>query len=188
MAGVINRAIVFATKAHEGQYRKFSNIPYILHPLEVATIIATMTDDADTIAAGLLHDTVEDTPVTPEQIRDTFGSHIYQLVMSETEDKMDKRPPEETWMERKQDSLLILQNTPSKEVKILWLADKLSNLRSFCRAYQREKSRIWEHLHQKDPKLQEWYYRSILDCIPELKDTLAYQEYTNCLNYLFGGQ
>jgi len=188
MASLVDKAAVFAVKAHEGQVRKFSGTPYILHPMEVATIIATMTDDPEVIASGFLHDTVEDTAVTPEQIRETFGSRVYQLVLSETEDKLSDRPLEETWEERKRDSLLALQNTHSPDVKILWLADKLSNLRSFSREYLKEGPGIWEHLHQKDPGKQEWYYRSVLECVPEFKDTLVYREFENHMNLLFGGK
>lgn len=187
MSSIVDKAIHFAVKAHEGQYRKFGETPYILHPMEVSTIIATMTDDPEVIASGFLHDTVEDTPVTPEEIRTNFGPRIYQLVMSETEDKMSDRPADETWKERKQDSLLALQNTKSLDVKILWVADKLSNLRSFCREFLKRGPAIWEDTHQSDPKEQEWYYRSVLESVPELKGTFAYHEYVDCLDLLFGG-
>ena len=183
---VLDKAILFATRAHEGQTRKMSGIPYILHPVEVAAIIATMTGDVDIMAAGVLHDTVEDCGVMPEEIRENFGSHVYQLVMSETEDKLEDRPAAETWMERKSDSLLALQNTKSLEVKILWLGDKLSNLRSFWKEYLVRGPEVWTFLNQKDPKMQEWYYRSILQCISELRDTAAYKEFELLVNLLFG--
>ena len=57
---LLTKAIFFATKAHEGQMRKMTNTPYILHPIEVASIIATITDDQDIMAAGVLHDVIED--------------------------------------------------------------------------------------------------------------------------------
>lgn len=183
---VLDEAILFATHAHEGQRRKFSLSPYILHPLEVASIIATMTSDVDVMAAGVLHDTVEDCDVSPKEIRDSFGPHVYKLVMSETEDKLADRPASETWLERKTDSLLAIQNTKSLEVKILWLGDKLSNLRSFWREYLKSGNEIWTHLNQKDPKMQEWYYRSILSCLSELSDTAAYREFEHLVNSLFG--
>jgi len=183
---VLDKAIVFATRAHEGQTRKMSGIPYILHPLEVAAIIATLTDDIDVMAAGILHDTVEDCGVAPEEIRGQFGSHVYQLVLSETEDKLENRPPADTWLERKTDSLLAIQNTKNIEVKILWLGDKLSNLRSFWKEYLVRGPEIWTHLNQKDPKMQEWYYRSIADCLHELEGTAAYLEFTVLIENLFG--
>jgi len=183
---VLDRAIVFATRAHEGQTRKMSGIPYILHPLEVASIIGTLTDDIDVMAAGILHDTIEDCDVTPEEIRAQFGSHVYKLVLSETEDKLENRPPADTWYERKSDSLLALQHTKNIEVKILWLGDKLSNLRSFWKEYLVRGPEIWTHLNQKDPKMQEWYYRSIAACLNELEGTAAHREFLHLINCLFG--
>jgi len=183
---VLDKAIQFATRAHEGQTRKMSGIPYILHPLEVAAIIATMTSDIDIMAAGVLHDTIEDCDVSPEEIRENFGSHVYKLVLSETEDKIAQRPAAETWMERKSDSLLALENTKSLEVKILWLGDKLSNLRSFWKEFLVQGPAIWNNLNQKDPKMQEWYYRSILKCLSELSETAAYKEFSLLVDLLFG--
>ncbi|MBR4436538.1 MAG: bifunctional (p)ppGpp synthetase/guanosine-3',5'-bis(diphosphate) 3'-pyrophosphohydrolase, partial [Spirochaetales bacterium] len=73
MNHLLTEAIIFAAKAHEGQMRKFSKTPYILHPLEVAGIIATMTDDQKVMAAGVLHDVIEDCGVDPAIIKEKFG-------------------------------------------------------------------------------------------------------------------
>ena len=73
---LLDEAIVFATHAHAGQVRKMANTPYILHPLEVASIIATMTGDENTMAAGVLHDTVEDCDVDPKEIKRRFGERV----------------------------------------------------------------------------------------------------------------
>ena len=123
MSELVDSAIKFATEKHSGQVRKFSGIPYILHPLEVAAIIATITTDENTITAGILHDTVEDCAVAPEEIRSLFGPRVFALVCSETEDKAENRPAAETWLERKKDSLLALEYTRDRDVKIMWLAD-----------------------------------------------------------------
>ncbi|MCF0113719.1 MAG: bifunctional (p)ppGpp synthetase/guanosine-3',5'-bis(diphosphate) 3'-pyrophosphohydrolase, partial [Erysipelotrichaceae bacterium] len=69
----LDDAIIFATKCHSGQLRKIVNTPYILHPLEVATIISTMTPDEDLMIAGLLHDVIEDCNVDPKEIKNRFG-------------------------------------------------------------------------------------------------------------------
>lgn len=182
----LNEAIKFATDCHNGQLRKISCIPYILHPMEVATIISTMTADESVIIAGLLHDTVEDCDVDPVTIREKFGSRVFSLVQSETEDKLSDRPPADTWIERKEDSLLMLQYTKDLDVKILWLADKLSNIRSFYREYLKIGNKIWNNLNQKDPRKQAWYYRTIAKYLVELKDTAAYAEYVMLLNFVFG--
>lgn len=185
---VLEEAILFATEAHGGQMRKLANTPYILHPLEVASIISTLTSDLDTMAAGVLHDTVEDCDVDPKVIKEKFGARVSALVQSETEDKMSTRSAAETWMERKEESLLMLGMTKDKDVKILWLADKLSNIRSFYREYKKQGDAIWLALNQKDPKKQEWYYRTIASYLSELSETAAYQEYILLVNGIFGNK
>ena len=92
----IDKAIAFATKAHEGQYRKGTMRPYIVHPVEVSDIVASMTKDEDVISAAVLHDTVEDCKdVTVEILEKEFGSRVASIVAQESEDKT------KTWKERK---------------------------------------------------------------------------------------
>lgn len=186
MSDKLNEAISFAAEAHAGQFRKFSKIPYILHPMEVAAIIGTMTPDEDVIIAGLLHDTVEDCDVDPRVIKEKFGARAAALVQSETEDKLSSRPAAETWMERKEESLLMLRLTKDRDVKILWLSDKLSNIRSFYREHLVHGDEIWQNLHQKDPAMQGWYYKRVAELTAELSDTAAYKEYTELICRLFG--
>ena len=185
---VLEEAIIFATNAHQGQIRKKAKTPYILHPTEVAQIISTITDDLEIMAAGVLHDTIEDCDVDPKVIKEKFGSRVSALVQSETEDRTSNKSAEETWMERKEESLLILKNTKDIGVKILWLGDKLSNMRSFYRLYQKDGNKIFEDLHQKDPTIQGWYYKSIADNLSELSDTSAYIEYVELVEKVFGGK
>jgi len=87
MNEVIPRAAEFARAAHGGidQRRKYSKEPYIVHPEAVARLVSTVTDDAPTIAAAWLHDVVEDTPVTIEQVEEEFGSDIARLVADLTD-------------------------------------------------------------------------------------------------------
>ena len=93
---MVEEARSFAEKAHEGQFRKGTKRPYIVHPLEVAKIVSTMTDDEEMISAALLHDTLEDCrQVTKEQIKEAFGERVLEMVRQESEDKS------KTWVERK---------------------------------------------------------------------------------------
>ena len=86
--GYVEEARSFAEKAHEGQFRKGTKRPYIVHPLEVAKIVSTMTDDEEIISAALLHDTLEDCrQVTKEQIKEAFGERVLEMVRQESEDK-----------------------------------------------------------------------------------------------------
>ncbi len=184
---VLDEAILFAVKAHEGMKRKGSGSPYILHPLETAAIAGTMTDDPEILAAAALHDTVEDTPVSIGEIRAAFGERVAALVASETEDKRADLPPEDTWQIRKAESLEKLKRAGC-DTKILWLSDKISNLRSFARLREKEGDAFWRHFHQSDPARQAWYYRSVAECTKELADTAAWREYKALTDRIFEGE
>ena len=182
---LFNEALQFALKAHEGVTRKNSTNPFILHPMEVATIVASMTENIEVVIAALLHDTVEDAGVTLEEIADKFGVKVAMLVQSETEDKRRDILPEDSWYIRKEESLNVLRTTRDPEVKILWLADKLSNIRSFYRMHAVKGDDMWLDFHQRDPKMQQWYYRKVAAYTAELADTAAYHEYCFLLDRLF---
>lgn len=182
---LLDEAIIFAAKAHSGMYRKGDKTPYILHPMEAAVIAGTMTEDAEIIAAALLHDTVEDTAVTLEEIRGKFGSRVAEFVACETENKREDLPPDATWQIRKEESLEILRNTDDIGVKIMWLSDKLSNMRSFYRKYEKYGDALWQDFHQKDTDKQFWYYNTIADLLADLKEYEAWKEYRWLVNKVF---
>ena len=184
---LLDRAIVFATKAHSGTLRKKDGIPYILHPMEVASIAGGITTDEEVLTAALLHDTVEDTNVTLDTIKSQFGDRVAALVASETEDKRRDRSPAETWMQRKMESLAALRNAVDPGVRVLWLSDKLANMRSFARQYEKEGDRMWKDFNQTDPAQQAWYYRTIEALTSDLKDTNAWKELRALNARVFGG-
>ena len=184
---LLDRAIVFATKAHSGTLRKKDGIPYILHPMEVASIAGGITTDVEVLTAALLHDTVEDTNVTLDTIKSQFGDRVAALVASETEDKRRDRSPAETWMQRKMESLAALRNAVDPGVRVLWLSDKLANMRSLARQYEKEGDRMWKDYNQTDPAQQAWYYRTIEALTSDLKDTNAWKELRALNARVFGG-
>ena len=167
--------------------RKKENTPYIIHPLEVVTILAGLTNDEDVLCAAALHDTVEDTDTTIEEIEALFGHRVMELVKSETEDKRADLPPSQTWQLRKTESLEELRNTKDIQIKMLWLSDKLANMRSLHRLWVREGNRMWMGFNQENPVLQAWYYRSIADLVSELQDTDAWKEYNYYVDTIFEG-
>lgn len=182
---LLEKAIIFATDAHQGQKRKVDKFSFILHPLEVGIIISSMTKDEDVIAAGILHDTVEDTKVTKEDILYEFGENIYSLVCSETEERDYGVSKSESWFARKKQSIEELQNTTNVKVKMIWLADKLSNLKSIYNGYQIYGEDIWNFFHQTDKNLHLWYYQSIIENLQELKEFEAYKEFNNYIEKIF---
>ncbi len=182
---MINKALIFATEKHWNHKRKYSDLPYIIHPIEVANIISSITVNPEVIVAGFLHDTIEDCHVKPEEIEQLFGNYVLELVKSETEDKYDDIPREASWSRRKQESLELHKSSTDINVKILWLADKLSNVRSFCALYKKEGLAMWSRFNEKDPKVQKWYYYEILNNTAELSETEAYMEFRNKIDTLF---
>ena len=186
MMDKVTKAIEFAAKAHDGMCRKKDNTPYILHPLEAATIVGTMTDDQDIISAALLHDVVEDTGITIEEIEEEFGVRVRKLVESETENKRADLPPTATWRIRKEESLEVLKNTDDIAVLMVWLGDKVANMRSIYRDFKVEGDAMWQRFNQKDAKEQAWYYRSILRLTERLADTSAWLEYKTLTELVFG--
>lgn len=186
MKDLVSEAIAFSTKAHDGMRRRKSELPYILHPMEVGVIVGTMTDNQEVIAAGILHDVVEDAGVTIEEIGDKFGARVMELVACETENKREELPPEATWQIRKQESLEKLRDANDIEVLMLWIGDKLSNIRAIYHDFLVEGNRVWDKFHQSDVRLQRWYYRSIMKYTERLSYTLAWTEYKSLVEKIFG--
>ena len=183
---LVSEAIAFAVRAHDGMRRKKSESPYILHPMEAAVIVGSMTDDQSLIAAAALHDVVEDAGITIREIEEKFGTRVRELVEAETEDKRADLPPESTWRIRKEESLDVLKKTDDIAVLIVWIGDKLANMRSIYRDFKKEGVGMWQRFNQKDPAEQAWYYRSIAKLTERLSDTSAWLEYKTLTELVFG--
>ena len=124
----IYRAFLFAKKLHEGQYR-VSEEPYIIHPVEVAKILATLKVDKHTLMAALLHDTIEDTGITPEQVGAEFGDDVLNLVLGITKlDKLQFKSKEERQAENFRRMFIAM----AKDIRVIFLklADRLHNMRT----------------------------------------------------------
>ncbi|MBR2115165.1 MAG: bifunctional (p)ppGpp synthetase/guanosine-3',5'-bis(diphosphate) 3'-pyrophosphohydrolase [Prevotella sp.] len=182
---ILDRAIVFAVRAHTGTERRGKGFPYIVHPMEAVEIVATMTPDQELLAAAALHDTVEDTDVTVEQIRAEFGERIASLVVAESDTIEQGVSEEDSWHARKQAAIDRLASA-SHDAKIVALGDKLSNMRAIARDYAMQGDALWSLFHTKDPKEHEWHYRGLADALRDLHDTFAYQEFEELINQVFG--
>ena len=181
---LLDRAIIFAVKAHAGTERRGKGFPYIVHPMEAMEIVSTMTADQELLAAAALHDTVEDTDVTVEQLREEFGDRIADLVAVES-DVMDEGVNEEdSWRARKEAGIQRLARA-GRDAKIVALGDKLSNMRAIARDYAVQGDALWNLFHAKDPKDHEWHYRGLADALKELDGTFAYQEFVRLINQVF---
>ncbi|MCP1109777.1 (p)ppGpp synthase/HD superfamily hydrolase [Lachnospiraceae bacterium PF1-21] len=178
---MVDKAIEFATKAHAGQLRKGTSRPYIVHPVEVGDIVATMTDDEEVIAAAILHDTIEDCEaVTEDILEEQFGSRVASIVAQESEDKS------KSWLERKTATIEHMRHAPI-EVKMIGLADKLSNMRDINRDYPVIKEELWTRFRMKDKQTIGWYYKGVRDALADtFEHEKAYQEYCELVEKNFG--
>ena len=176
------KANIFATKAHAGQFRKNTQDPYITHPVRVAKRLEGSGFSDELVAAGYLHDVVEDTSVTIEEIELHFGANVAELVSAHTEDKS------KSWVERKQQTINTVK-TANKEVKYLIVADKLDNLLSVENSLHKQGDVTWNHFNAGYSE-QKWYNESIArhmfedlqeDEIPPYFDT-----YLKAVNRVFG--
>ena len=181
---LLDKAIIFAVKAHANTERRGKGFPYIVHPMEAVEIVATMTTDQELLAAAALHDVVEDTDVTVDEIRKEFGDRIAKLVDAESDKFEAGKTEEESWHERKQAAIDRLA-AATHDAKIVALGDKLSNMRAIARDYQDIGDKLWERFHAKDPKDHEWHYRGLASALKELDNTYAYKEFATLIDTVF---
>lgn len=181
---LLDRAIVFAVKAHAGTERRGKGFPYIVHPMEAMEIVATMTPDQELLAAAALHDTVEDTDVTIDQIRAEFGDRVASLVAAESDVMVEGVSEEDSWHARKQAAIDRLARAPH-DAKMVALGDKLSNMRAIARDYAMQGDKLWSLFHASDPKDHEWHYRGLADSLRELSGTFAFQEFESLIDQVF---
>jgi len=171
---MINLAIEVAAQAHQGQVRKGTNIPYITHPYAVGILLLQAGCAEEVVVAGLLHDTLEDTSLSLEEIRRQFGQRVADIVLGCSEP--NRALP---WEERKQHTLNFLRLAP---LDIRWVvcADKLHNLRTLAYDLTLLGDQIWSRF-SRGRSQQEWYYRGIVDSLwhnlhlPHLSGSLFHQ-------------
>lgn len=178
---IVDDAMEFAAKAHEGQFRKGTRRPYIVHPIEVADIVSTMTKDEEVICAAVLHDTIEDcSGITWDVLKLRFGGRVADMVAQESEDKSL------SWMERKSSTISRLKTAPL-EVQMIGLADKLSNMRDIDRDYPVHGDALWSRFRMQSKSALAWYYKGIRDVLKDHFEGIpAYMEYCRLIEKNFG--
>ena len=178
---MIDRAVEFAFKAHEGQFRKGTGRPYIVHPVEVKDIVSTMTGDVEVISAAVLHDTIEDCEgVTQRILAQEFSERVARIVAQESEDKS------KSWMDRKLSTIEHLRNAP-RDVQMIGLADKLSNIRDIDRDYPVLGEELWNRFRMKDKHIIGWYYKGVRDVLRiPFEGAEPFEEYCRLIEKNFG--
>ncbi|TCN27234.1 HD domain-containing protein [Mesobacillus foraminis] len=175
---IIEKALHMAAKAHEGQYRKQSRIPYITHPVAVGMILMKAGYEDDIIAAGILHDSVEDTELTLAQLKNVFGLKIASIVEGCSEPV--KSLP---WETRKEHSIEFLKGA-SEDIRAVACADKLHNIKSIIADFNQEGDKVWQRFNRGKVQ-QEWYYRSIAESLGHISRFPLLDELKEEINRLF---
>lgn len=177
----LDQAIQFAAVKHKGQVRKSTNIPYISHPFAVAMMLQKAGHTKEVIMAGVLHDTLEDTSATEEEIRELFGDAVLALVASASEP--DKSLP---WEDRKRHTLAELSNRSDDELAVI-IADKLHNLRSIRLDLEASGEKVWARFN-RGKEQQSWYYRGIVHAVQGRQAQLPLiEELENEVDAVFSG-
>jgi len=176
------RAINVAARAHRNQNRKSEDLPFITHPFAVGVILARAGCSEEVIVAGILHDTVEDTPMTLEDIRREFGERVASIVESASEP--DRSLP---WEERKSHTVESVKTAPL-EVKMVVCADKLHNVRTIEGSMKEIGDGVWSRF-RRGKEQQEWYYRTLAESLSADTEHRGYQmlltEYRQAVEELF---
>jgi (p)ppGpp synthase/HD superfamily hydrolase len=152
---MLDRAIIFAAEAHKGQKRKYTDLPYIIHPIEVMTIVASVDHDENMLVAAVLHDVVEDTPICLGEIMHVFGVGVRNLVAALTDQCTEgnratrKVAEAQRWARQ------------SPDAQTIKLADLISNTKSivkhdpkFAKVYLAEKEALLWSLTEGDVRLR----------------------------------
>ncbi|MFP4524615.1 MAG: HD domain-containing protein [Candidatus Woesearchaeota archaeon] len=185
----IDDALRFAIEAHEGQRRKVSGIPFVIHLLDVMKFLMYDRAEEDVVIAGILHDTIEDTKVSAADVERRFGSRVRQLVefCTEPENTPDKGLDvlKASWRRRKE-SIIAACRRADHDVLLIELADKLSNLSSLRDDLTMDGVAVWSHFHA-DRGSQEWYFRTLADVFgARLGHTRMWRLYRAALEDVFG--
>ncbi len=154
------RALIFATRAHVGQFKKGTSVPYAAHILGVASLVLDAGGDEDLAIAALLHDVVEDCGGDDrrQEILSEFGPRVAHIVDGCTDTDQEPKPP---WRKRKQDYLKHLR-TADADTRLVSAADKLYNARIILADYREIGEVVFERFSGKRQGTL-WYYRELVE-------------------------
>ena len=192
-SSIMVRAFSFAYKVHKGKYRKGSKIPYIVHPLDVASVLMKNEASEEVVVAGLLHDVVEDAGVELQQVEKLFGKEVKKLVKGASEPEeyrreMSSAERRRTWKARKSNTVNKIKDAVY-DLKLLSCADKLSNIRDMINDYNEIGDNLWNKLNATKEQ-QSWYYNSMLEAYTTSPNSLVglplYNQFKEAVQQLYG--
>jgi (p)ppGpp synthase/HD superfamily hydrolase len=185
------KAINFAFEKHEGQYRKKTTIPYIIHPLgAMINLLKEQGEDNsiddNVVVSGVLHDIYEDTDTSLEEIKKEFGEKVAELVEIASEPEELKKSEDENWRERKEKTISNIKNA-DRQAKIMICADKCDNLLSMNEDLFLEKD-LWGKFNASKEEIK-WYYKNCIKAFTEgesIADTRVFKILKKEFEMLFG--
>ncbi|NBG87155.1 bifunctional (p)ppGpp synthetase/guanosine-3',5'-bis(diphosphate) 3'-pyrophosphohydrolase [Isachenkonia alkalipeptolytica] len=176
------KAIEIAAKTHEYQKRKSTDIPYIVHPFEIAMILQRNgVEDQEILAAGILHDTLEDGNLQVSDLEKWFTSRVKELVLLASEELEGRS--ERPWDKRKAHTIEAIKSL-NTDVKLIVCADKLSNARSMLRSYEKIGDQLWDRFNAGFTD-QQWYYDSLVESLKDMESYAMYQEFKETVQRIF---
>ena len=178
----IERAIKRASLLHKGQSRKSEkDVPYITHLFSVAALLSTYVDKEDVIVAGLLHDTLEDTPYGEDELENEFGPEIKKIVLSVTEATYrEKEKIMFSWKERKDRYLEKLRVAEAPALMVA-TADKIHNLQTIIDDFKKHGPSIWKNFNAGLEE-QLWFFKAVLDIVEERLDSKIVPHFRRVFN------
>jgi len=176
MTNIIEKALRMSAIAHNGQKRKEQDAPYIIHPVAVALLLAKNDFSDVVIASALVHDVLEDTSVTEEELKKELGEEVLSIVQSLSENMSIP------WEERKTQYIETIR-VGSENVKAVSVGDKINNAQSMLTAYEKIGPELWKVFHRGKEK-QIWFYESHLDMLKKTWNNPLVNEYENLVQKL----
>jgi (p)ppGpp synthase/HD superfamily hydrolase len=178
---VVQRALVFAASRHK-EPRKGSDIPYITHPAHVAILLARYGFEEPVLAAAILHDVLEDTETRSEELRQKFGQEITGLVEQLSEPQFEDRPRTETWDQRKQAKLRMLEKA-SRGALAIAAADRVHNTANILEDLRECGPSVWKRFNSSPEKILD-FGRKVLDILQRRFPHPLTEEYGELLEKL----
>jgi (p)ppGpp synthase/HD superfamily hydrolase len=173
---LIEKAMRIAVLAHQGQKRKLGGLPYIVHPFMVALKLAKYNFPDEVIAGALVHDLLEDTDFSEEELKKELGKKVFEIVKAVTQD--ESLP----WEEKKRKYIENIKQA-SKEAKAVAVADKIHNLESLLIGYKEQGPKVWEKFTKGRDKII-WFQEEVLKAIKKNWKHPLVKEYENLVEKL----
>lgn len=194
---MIKEALLYAYEKHQGGLRKNTKIPYIVHPLDVASILLKERNNSnisdELIVAGLLHDVFEDTNTSLDEIEEKFGNKVMTLVKAASEPEKfngeSKEEKKKSWQSRKTHTIESIKKE-TRDAKLLSCADKLSNLRDMINDIFIDDKNFWKRFNASKEEIK-WYYQSMLKSYSSeisIEDSTTFKLFEKAMVSLFGKQ